>query len=240
MRGASFGRLTGMALAIPVFILLGLAARAGAMLPPAGGATVSPTPLPTSMRPPLIIPDLGPNATQADYGERAYRLVCAACHGNRGQGLTDEWRAQWPPEDQNCWQSKCHAPNHPPDGFIVPRYVPPVLGPNTLLRFGTALDLHDYIYQAMPWQEPASLSVKEYWDITAYLVRERGVDPIREPLDAARAATLRLHPEATPASEPPAPHTSLPIGLLVAVAAVGLGLGAGLWLVWRRARRSRD
>jgi hypothetical protein len=174
-----------MALAIPAFVLLGLAAGPRAILPPAAAATVSPTPFPTSMRPPLIIPDLGPNATQADYGEKAYRLVCGACHGNRGQGLTDEWRAQWPPEDQNCWQSKCHAPNHPPDGFIVPRYVPPVLGPNTLLRFGTVLELHDYIYQAMPWQEPASLSEKEYWDITAYLVRERGLDPIREPLDSA-------------------------------------------------------
>ncbi len=240
MRGVSIGRLAGMAVAIPAFIALGLAAQAGAILPSAGVAAASPTAFPTSMRPPLIIPDLGLNASQADYGERAYRLVCAACHGNRGQGLTDEWRSQWPPEDQNCWQSKCHAPNHPPDGFIVPRYVPPVLGPNTLLRFSTVLELHDYIYQAMPWQEPASLSVKEYWDITAYLVRERGVDLIREPLDAARAAKLRLHPEATPAGEPQAPPASIPTRLVMAVAALGLGLGAGLWLVWRRVRHARN
>ena len=60
----------------------------------------------------LILPDLPPTATQADVGAEIYRLVCQDCHGNRGQGLTDEWRAEWDPEDQNCWQSKCHAPNH--------------------------------------------------------------------------------------------------------------------------------
>jgi cytochrome c len=120
--------------------------------------------------------------------------VCSACHGNRGQGLTNEWRAQWPLEDQNCWQSKCHAPNHPRDGFEIPHYVPPVLGPDTLVRFDNALDLHDYIRQCMPWQEPASLSEKEYWDITAYLVRQRGLDAPRGPLDAAGARQIQLHP----------------------------------------------
>jgi len=183
-----------MALAIPAFVLLSLAACAGAIPKITPLATVAPTPLPTSMRPPLIIPDLGPDATRADYGEWAYRLVCSACHGNRGQGLTNEWRAQWPLEDQNCWQSKCHAPNHPPDGFEIPHFVPPVLGSDTLVRFDNALDLHDYIRQSMPWQEPASLSEKEYWDITAYLVRQRGLQARREPLDAAGARQIQLHP----------------------------------------------
>jgi hypothetical protein len=234
-----------MALAIPAFILIGLAACASVVPQATPSAVPAPTPFPTSMRPPLIIPDLGPNATQADYGERAYRLVCEACHGDIGRGLTNEWRAKWPPEDQNCWQSKCHAPNHPPDGFIVPRYVPPVLGPNTLLSVNTALQLHDRIYQTMPWQEPASLSEKEYWDITAYLVRERGLDPIREPLDANRAGNLRLHPgslsEPTASAVPAPPSAAGPprasgyvvvaIGMLIGL----LGLAAGFLL--RRARR---
>jgi len=228
-----------MALAIPAFVMLGLAACAGAIPGIAASATVAPTPLPTSMRPPLIIPDLGLDATQADYGEQAYRLVCSACHGNRGQGLTNEWRAQWPEEDQNCWQSKCHAPNHPPDGFEIPHYAPPVLGPDTLVRFDNALDLHDYIRQSMPWQDPGNLAEDEFWNITAYLVRERGVDPIRQPLDAARAATLRLHAEATPAGETPAQPVPVPASLVVVVVLAGLALGVGLWLLWRWVRRRR-
>ena len=68
----------------------------------------------------LIMPDLGPDATQADYGAEVYRLVCKACHGDKGQGLTPDWIAQWAPEDQNCWQLKCHAENHPPERFVLP------------------------------------------------------------------------------------------------------------------------
>jgi len=127
----------------------------------------------------------------------------------------------------------------------VPRYVPPVLGPNTLLSVNTALELHDRIYQTMPWQEPASLSEKEYWDITAYLVRERGLDPMRDPLDANRAGNLRLHPGSLSepaASAVPAPSSAagpLRASGYVVVAIVMLigllGLAAGFLL--RRARR---
>ena len=236
----------GMALAIPAFVMLGVAFRPGPALTSTPSPAASPTPFQFQMLARrLIIPDLGPDATQADYGERAYILVCSACHGDRGQGLTSEWLAQWAPADQNCWQSKCHALNHPPDGFVLPRYAPPLLGPNTLLRFNTALELHDYIHQAMPWQDPGNLAEDEFWNITAYLVRQRGLDPMRDPLDATRAGNLRLHPEAQSeptASAVPAPPSAagpprasgyvvVAIGMLIGL----LGLAAGFLL--RRARR---
>ncbi|MCX6026533.1 MAG: c-type cytochrome [Chloroflexi bacterium] len=236
MRRTKFARSAGMAVAIPAFVMLGLAFGPGPTLSSTPPPAASPTPFQIQMKPRrLIIPDLGPNATQADYGERAYLLVCSACHGDRGQGLTNEWRAQWVPADQNCWQSKCHAPNHPPDGFVLPRYAPPLLGPNTLLRFTTALELHDYIHQAMPWQDPGNLAEDEFWQITAYLVRERGLDPTRVPLNATRAATLRLHaqivqPEvgaSTPSSR------GWVVGAFVVLIGL-LGLAAGFLL--RRAR----
>ena len=88
-------------------------------LPPATVQTVS-TVTPTSAAAPMhewILIDLPAGASQLEYGAEVYRLVCQDCHGNRGQGLTDEWRATWAPADQNCWQSKCHAANHPPEGF---------------------------------------------------------------------------------------------------------------------------
>jgi cytochrome c5 len=169
---------------------------------PAPIATFAPTsaPLPTAaMALPtphswVLLPDLPSTATQADVGAEIYRLVCQDCHGNRGQGLTAEWLAQWAPEDQNCWQSKCHAPNHPPDGFTLPSYVPPLIGPGTLSQFKTAFDLYNYIRITMPWYSPGSLQETEYWQLTAFLAREHHVALGNLPLDENRAKNLLLSP----------------------------------------------
>jgi len=142
----------------------------------------------------IILPDLPSTATQADVGAEIYRLVCQDCHGNRGQGLTGEWRAQWAPADQNCWQSKCHSLDHPPEGFTLPRYVPPLLGPGTLSQFKTTLDLYNYIHVNMPWQNPGSLQEAEYWQLTAFLARERHLTLGDLPLDENRAKNLLLSP----------------------------------------------
>ena len=142
----------------------------------------------------VLLPDLPSTATQADVGAEIYRLVCQDCHGNHGQGLTGEWRAQWAPEDQNCWQSKCHSLDHPPDGFTLPRYVPPLVGPGTLSQFKTALDLYHYIRITMPWQNPGSLQEAEYWQLTAFLARERHLTLGNLPLDENRAKELFLSP----------------------------------------------
>jgi cytochrome c5 len=167
----------------------------------------------------VLLPPLPASATQADRGAQVYMLVCSACHGSEGQGLTDAWRATWAPKDQNCWQTKCHAASHPPDGFELPRYVPPVVGPMMSAHFRTALDLHDYIRTAMPWHDPGSLLDDQYWDITAFVIRLMGVDPGRMTLDPQSAAHLELprvqgeagvvtplaSPTAVPSDSPP-PH----------------------------------
>ena len=142
----------------------------------------------------LVLPPLPSTATQADVGAEIYRLVCQACHGNRRQGLTDDWRAEWSPQDQNCWQSKCHASNHPPEGFIQPRYVPPLESPSALQAHETALDLYNYIRNRMPWHAPGSLQDTEYWQVTAFLIRERGLVLGDLPLGEVEAASLPLHP----------------------------------------------
>ncbi len=121
-----------------------------------------------------------------------YRLVCKACHGDVGQGLTPDWIAQWEPEDQNCWQSKCHALNHPPDGFVVPRDVPPVMGATVAERFRDGQQLHAYIAAAMPWQDPGVLQPAEYWQVTAYLLAHNGVDLGGVTLDADTAASFKM------------------------------------------------
>jgi hypothetical protein len=151
--------------------------------------------------------DLPANATQLEYGTEVYRLVCKACHGDKGQGLTDDWRAQWNPKDQNCWQSKCHALNHPPDGFYMPQ-VPAVVG-IPLVMFNNALDLKNYIYKTMPWHDPASMTQKDTWSVTAYILKINGVDPGPD-LNEQTAAQIRLRPQssaaATSAPATPAPE----------------------------------
>ena len=189
----------------------------------------------------LILPELPETATQADYGAEIYRLVCQDCHGDVGQGLTEEWRIKgFVPEDQNCWQAKCHSSSHPIDGFALPRYVPPVAGEESLTRFNTSLDLYNFIRVAMPYHNPGSLVEQEYWQLTAFIVRLNGLDPMTAPLDEARAAKLVLHPNRpivtptavmTPAlTRQPVPTAteSWLLGLLVLV-----GLGTAV-LLWRR------
>jgi cytochrome c5 len=165
----------------------------------------SPTPAPTAT--PLILPtptpkrmpaavsdwlivDVPANATQEQYGAEVYRLVCQDCHGDKGQGLTPEWRATWAPQDQNCWQSRCHAANHPPEGFILP-IAPAIVGKSALAQFSTAADLHSFIQAQMPWYRPGSLVEKDAWAVTAHVLSMNGIDPGSQ-LDAHSAASIPL------------------------------------------------
>ena len=136
--------------------------------------------------------ELPPNPSQADLGAEPYRQICLACHGDWGQGLTEEWRSTWD-EDKNCWQSKCHASNHPPWGFEFPQSVPAVLGPDALHRFSTAASLYENIQNTMPWWNPGSLTTEDAWAITAYLMRERGEFGDDAELNTGNAAVYRLH-----------------------------------------------
>jgi mono/diheme cytochrome c family protein len=158
-----------------------------------------------------ILVDLPPDATQVEHGAEIYRLVCSACHAHSGEGLTDEWRATWHPDDQNCWQSKCHAANHPPDGFELP-IAPAVVGRQALAPFQTAADLHAYIQATMPWQEPNSMTEDEGWAVTAYVIKLNRMNP-PPTLNAETAPQFRLHPEsvtptAMPVATPPATSSS--------------------------------
>jgi len=169
----------------------------------------TPTSLPVRMSPTedsWIIVDLPEDATQLEYGAEVYRLVCKACHGDKGQGLTDDWRAQWAPQDQNCWQSKCHGGNHPPDGFYMPQ-VPKVLG-QPIRGFGTALNLYTYNHKYMPWHDRGSMTEKESWSVTAYILSINGIDPGTE-LNAKTAANIDLsviNPNLGPTPVPPSPE----------------------------------
>jgi cytochrome c5 len=209
-----------------------------------GGQTPTAVPATNAMnKTKIIMPQMPANATQADYGAEVYRLVCSACHGDRGQGLTADWIATWAPADQNCWKSKCHAANHPPDGFSLPHYVPPVAGASFFARYKNALDVYNYISQSMPWQDPGYLVADQFWQATAFLLRLNGLDPGKQVLNAQNAASFMISQPAaqtTPAADTPAP-TSTPVAfetgsslppdwlvLLIIILIVG-GTGTALW-----------
>lgn len=205
-----------------------------------------PTPEPESMRRTeswLILPEFPETATQADVGAEIYRLVCRSCHGDQGQGLTRDWIAQWPPEDQNCWQSQCHGGMIPPDGFALPRYVPPVTGEGALDEFDTAEALYNFNRQQMPWHAPGSLIDQEYMQVTAYLLRENGFPVDGVALDETTAAAFVLHADEAAATSTPqteamagdgAPAGTSSWYLLAVVSVAGFGLALGLRLLWKR------
>jgi mono/diheme cytochrome c family protein len=216
---------------------------------------------PTSTIDRLAAPPTVSSPTQADEGAYLYWLNCQPCHGDQGQGLTDEWRMQYPEEEQNCWRSGCHGKSPYEEGFTIPTVVPAVIGDGSLGRFATMGNVYEYMRVAMPFSYPGSLTEAEYLAITAYLARAHGMWDGR-PLDAARAHELRLQPLGTATVEPsdelanqtggltPTPdlvltpvtptaaaeHTpelNWPLALIIILLFIGGIGGVGLWLRYR-------
>ncbi len=177
--------------------------------------------------PPTVYPP-----TQADQGAQVYYLVCMVCHGDRGQGLTQEWRDVVPPPDNDCWRSGCHAAHHPVGGFEFPHEVPAVRRPNILASFGSAAAMHDFIQSKMPWQAPGSLKPDEYWQLTAFLIRLNGYNLGTRILDAQSAAQVDF-------SGKPAGNNR-PAPWLIGMIALALALlVTGGVIVFRRRKRMK-
>ncbi len=139
---------------------------------------------------------------QATRGAELYAMRCITCHGDRGQGLTREWRLTWDDEHQNCAKPKCHGRDNP-EGFYLPNmYAPAIVGPDTLDEFETAQDLFDFISTRMPFQEPGILMPEDYWALTAYLLRQNGITLPGAEVGQDNARAILLHPQATPTSAP--------------------------------------
>ena len=76
-----------------------------------------PTPTPDRLAPPPTVA----SPAQADVGAQVYWLNCQPCHGDRGQGLTDEWfvaefaAAMWGLDAAQL--QRISAVEHMPDDF---------------------------------------------------------------------------------------------------------------------------
>ena len=168
----------------------------------AQGRQLQITPVPTQDR--LAEPTLPADPTQADRGAQVYWLSCLPCHGDKGQGLTDEFRATYPEEEQYCWQSGCHGKNPYESGFSIPKKIPAVIGDTALAKFSNGAQLHGYIRAAMPFWKPGSLSEEDSWKVTAFVLRENklwnGVGELNESNagDVAIPRAAFLTPVVTP------------------------------------------
>jgi quinol-cytochrome oxidoreductase complex cytochrome b subunit/mono/diheme cytochrome c family protein len=188
-------RLLASAFAVLFWMLVLIAAPvAQASAPSQSTATATPQATPTfdlrRLDKPVIALD---NSEQIQKGSAIYWGICMACHGDVGQGLTDEWRDAFGAEDRNCWDSECHGPDHPPQGFLIPKdkLAPAVAGAGKLARFKNAQELHDFIYANMPWWDPGQLTDEESWQVTAYILGLQKVMPKQFELADTNASAIR-------------------------------------------------
>jgi hypothetical protein len=152
-----------------------------------------PTPVSTmSPQERLAEPTMPANPSQADLGARDYWLYCLPCHGDRGQGLTEEFRQTYPPEENNCWESGCHGRSPYEFGFILPTAVPAVIEHAALAKFTDAAQLNSYIRATMPYWNPGSLTEEEYWRVTAFLLRQNNLWDASTELTASNAADVKI------------------------------------------------
>ena len=198
---------------------------------PQAQSTSTPTALPTStfdikrLDKPVIATD---NSKQFKEGALLYWGVCMACHGDHGQGLTEEWKDAFGPEDRNCWQSGCHGADHPPEGFLIPKdkIAPALAGPGRLTRFKNAQELHDYILANMPWWDPGQLTDEKAWQVSSYILGLQKVMPRGFELNDTNASAITTQ-YAVPQPSDEHPAVIVITGIL-AVAVLGL-IAQELW-----------
>ena len=137
-------------------------------------------------------------STQAEFGREVFYLKCMPCHGDKGQGLTDEFRTrQYPPEDQNCWKSGCHGDKPYFNGFTLPKTVPALIGPGTLTHFATAQDMYNFVSKAMPFNKPGGLSQTEYLQAMAFILSSNQLIPANAQIDLTSLASIKISQSAT-------------------------------------------
>ncbi|HSA99423.1 MAG TPA: cytochrome b N-terminal domain-containing protein, partial [Anaerolineales bacterium] len=185
---------------------------------PTPSAPPTPTFDPQRLEKPVVAAD---NSEQLKKGSELYWGICMACHGDKGQGLTDEWRDAYG-EDRNCWQAGCHGADHPPEGFQIPKdkIFPALAGPGRLTRFNNAQEMHDYILANMPWWDPGRLTDEKAWQVTSYILSLHKVMPKAFDLTDTNASAIRTqYAVPQPGNDRPAVLTLTGI---LALAAIGM------------------
>jgi hypothetical protein len=194
----------------PLIITLLFTAMLGLAVPgftPAQAQSPSPTPT----YDPFAQPPLSEHPTQLESGRYLFWRYCMPCHGDVGQGLTDEFRLQWEPEHQNCWARGCHSGRYPTDSFPVPTVVPPLVNVGVLERYSPDA-LFEYLRLTHPPEDPGLLTDEEYRAVVAFLYHMN--DAPFPAATATPAPTLLPTPSFTPTpNRPPSNEATRPFWL---------------------------
>jgi hypothetical protein len=124
------------------------------------GLTPAQAQAPTPTYDPFLQPPLPENPTELEHGTYLFWRYCMPCHGDMGQGLTDEFRLKWEADHQNCWARGCHSGRYPNDSFPVPTIVPPLANVGLLSRY-TPDSLFEFLRTTHPPEDPGLLSDDE-------------------------------------------------------------------------------
>ena len=154
---------------------------------------------PTPTYDPLVETPLPADPTELELGATLYWHWCMPCHGDHGQGLTDEFRGIWESDHQNCWGRGCHAGHEGDMGFPIPTVVPAIVDlSHQLSQFPSLQELADYLKATHPPQRPGILEAREYHAIALYVFTMNQ----RPLVEATQTATLAPSPTASPVPPP--------------------------------------
>ncbi len=188
-------------------------------------------PSPTPTYDPLVEPFVPENPTEYELGRNWYWHHCMPCHGDKGQGLTDEWRATWVPDHQDCWGRGCHAGERFDDSFAIPTIVPPVVNSTKLARFSSLQTLYEYLKETHPPQYPGHLEDEQYHAIALFVfsMNDRSAD------EATPVPTITPIPTNTPVPEMIPIETPSRYPGVIAYVSLGVVLVLlVIWIIWRR------
>ncbi len=148
-------------------------------------------PSPTPTYDPLAEPYLPENPSEYELGRNWYWHNCMTCHGDMGQGLTDEFRAVWPEDHQNCWEHGCHGGHMDDEGFPIPTIVPALVSNVKLAQFPSEGAFYEFLKSTHPPQDPGCLEDEEYLAIVRYVFNMN--DRILDEPTSTPTATPTLH-----------------------------------------------
>jgi hypothetical protein len=184
--------------------------------------TIPPTLTPTYD--PLAEPILPENPSELELGGYWYWHNCMTCHGDLGQGLSDEFRAIWPEDHQNCWSRGCHGGNNGDEGFPIPTYVPPLVSEDKLSQFSQQ-GLFTYLKSTHPPQTPGVLEDEQYQAIVLFLfsMNDRQIEEPTPVPTLTPTATLTPIPDQVPETD----STLFPAGM------ISIGIIVFIIVIWR-------
>lgn len=111
------------------------------------------------------------------------------CHGDQGQGLTDEFRDIWESDHQNCWARGCYAGRSGDFEFPIPTIVPTVVDDDHLSQFASLQDLADFLKATHPPQSLRILKAEEYYAIAFFVFSMNGISGTESSLAAIPVST---------------------------------------------------